>query len=83
LAINSYTIAIESYRRWLAMFVVKKPEATNKTIRLPIELIDKLNEIANEKCVSFNNLVQQCIEYALNDMDEREENGKSGLRKKG
>lgn len=52
------------------MFVVKKPESFNKTIRMPADLIQRLEEIASSKDISFNQLVIQCCEYALNDLSE-------------
>ncbi len=51
------------------MFVVKKSsEMMNKTFRLPVDLIERLTEVAKSQDVSVNNLVQQCCEYALGDM---------------
>ncbi|MBQ7504972.1 MAG: hypothetical protein IJT79_06635 [Ruminococcus sp.] len=52
------------------MFVVKKPESSNKTIRLPNELIDKLEKLASEKDISFNQLVVQCCQYALDNLQK-------------
>ena len=52
------------------MFVVKKPEASNKTIRMPNELIEKLEKIAAENDVSFNQLVVQCCRYAIDNMKQ-------------
>ena len=52
------------------MFVVKKPESSNKTIRMPNELIEKLERIAVEKDVSFNQLVVQCCRYALENLQK-------------
>lgn len=51
------------------MFVVKKNVSYNKTIRMSDELIKKLENLANEKDISFNQLVIQCCEYAFNDLD--------------
>ena len=52
------------------MFVVKKnSEMINKTFRLPVDLVQRLTEVARAQDVSVNNLVQQCCEYALGDMD--------------
>ena len=51
------------------MFEVKKPEYTNKTFRMPIELVKRLEQIAQAKGVSVNNLVVQCCEYALDNID--------------
>ncbi|MEL7655973.1 MAG: toxin-antitoxin system HicB family antitoxin [Bacillota bacterium] len=50
------------------MFDVKKPEVANKTFRLPVELIKRLEMVAQEKGVSMNNLVLQCCEYALDNL---------------
>ena len=50
------------------MFKVKKPDNVNKTFRMPLELVKKLEVLAQEKDVSLNNLVIQCCEYALNNM---------------
>ena len=51
------------------MFVVKKnSEMMNKTFRLPVDLLERLTEVAKAQEVSVNNLVQQCCEYALGDM---------------
>lgn len=54
------------------MFKVEKPEMTNKTFRLPVELIEKLSAVAQNKGVSLNNLVKQCCEYALKHLDKDE-----------
>ena len=40
----------------------------NKTFRLPVDLLERLTEVAKAQDVSVNNLVQQCCEYALGDM---------------
>ena len=47
------------------MFSVKKIEMINKTFRLPLDLVERLSVVAQEKGVSMNNLVTQCCEYAL------------------
>ena len=52
------------------MFEIKK-EATdyeNKSLRLPKELIDQVQSLAVEYNTSFNKVVIQCIEYALDNM---------------
>lgn len=52
------------------MFEIKK-EATdfeNKSLRLPKELIDKVQTLATENNTSFNKVVIQCIEYALDNI---------------
>lgn len=53
------------------MFVVKeKQESSNKTIRLPNDLIQRLEALAQEKNLSFSGIIIQCCEYALGDMKE-------------
>ena len=46
-----------------------KKESENKTIRFPLELIDRINVAIIEKDVSFSNFVIQAVEYALDNMD--------------
>ncbi|MBQ7325201.1 MAG: toxin-antitoxin system HicB family antitoxin [Clostridia bacterium] len=55
------------------MFKVKKPDNINKTFRMPLELVKKLEILAQEKQVSLNNLVIQCCEYALENIDTEED----------
>ncbi|MCL2851485.1 MAG: Arc family DNA-binding protein [Defluviitaleaceae bacterium] len=55
------------------MFDVKKPEFTNKTFRMPVELVEKLSTVAQANNVSVNNLVIQCCEYALDNMSDKRE----------
>ena len=50
------------------MFEVKKPQSSNKTIRIPDQLINQLQAIADKNDISFNQLVVQCCEYALSNM---------------
>jgi len=52
------------------VFEVKKPEMTNKTFRLSVSLIKRLEKLAQEKGISLNNLVAQCCEYALNSQNK-------------
>lgn len=47
------------------MFTVKKEKSVNKTVRMPESLVWKLNEWAVKKDVSFNQVVNQCCQYAL------------------
>lgn len=52
------------------MFEIQNQQKSNKTIRMPDELINKLQIIADQNNISFNQLVIQCCEYALNDMEK-------------
>jgi predicted HicB family RNase H-like nuclease len=51
------------------MFKVEKEEMVNKTFRLPTNLVEKLSTVAQNKKVSLNNLVRQCCEYALKNLE--------------
>jgi len=53
------------------MFKVNKTEMTNKTFRLPLNLVQELQIIAQNKNISLNNLVKQCCEYALKHLDNK------------
>ena len=55
------------------MFKVSKPEMVNKTFRMPAELVERLNVVAQAQKVSLNNLVCQCCEYALDNLSEEKE----------
>ena len=55
------------------VFQIKRKEYINKTFRLPADLVDKLEKIAQNNGISLNNLVVQCCEYALNDMSVPDE----------
>jgi hypothetical protein len=50
------------------MFKVVKPEYTNKTFRMPTELVKTLGQTAHDMGVSMNNLVVQCCEYAIDNL---------------
>lgn len=52
-------------------FVIKKPSSSNRTVRMPDELIEKLSLIAAEKDISFNQLVVQCCEFALEQIEDK------------
>lgn len=54
------------------MFKIKKTSATNKTVRMPDSLIEKLGQLAAKNDISFNQLVVQCCEYALEHMEQTE-----------
>lgn len=47
-----------------------KKETENKTIRFPIQLIDRIEKAITSKNVTFSRFVIQACEYALNNMEE-------------
>lgn len=55
------------------MFTLKKEYANyeNKSLRLPSELIEQVQTLASENNMSFNKVVIQCIEYALQNMEQK------------
>ncbi len=58
------------------MFKVKKVEHINKTFRLPVELVKKMEALAQNRGVSLNNLVIQCCEYALENIEHSDDSCK-------
>ena len=50
-----------------------KKETENKTIRFPIPLIEQIENAINNKDVTFSSFVLQACEYALNNMDSKED----------
>lgn len=52
------------------MFKVQKTEYVNKTFHITKELADKLSETAQAQDVSMNELVVQCCNYALANMEK-------------
>ncbi|MBP3239207.1 MAG: hypothetical protein J6M92_01525 [Oribacterium sp.] len=47
-----------------------RKESENKTIRFPIEVIDRINDAIKGKDVSFSSFVIQAVEYALDNMTD-------------
>ena len=55
------------------MFEIKKPTSSNKTIRMPDTLIEKLEKLAAQNDISFNQLVIQCCEDALENLNSADD----------
>ena len=51
------------------MFSLKKDETISKTIRIPADLVKKLEKLADEKELSLTKVIIQCCEYALENLD--------------
>lgn len=58
-------IQIICYFGVITIFEIKKPSSSNKTIRMPDSLIEKLEKLAVKNDISFNQLVIQCCEYGI------------------
>ena len=52
------------------MFEIKKPSSSNKTIRMSDNLIEQLETLAAKNDISFNQLVVQCCEYAVDNLEK-------------
>ena len=55
-------------------FKVEREEYVNKTFRFERKLIDRLEKICDSKNISLNKLIVLCINYALDNMEEEDEN---------
>ncbi|MGX7350371.1 hypothetical protein RU97_GL001358 [Enterococcus canis] len=50
-----------------------RKETENKTIRFPVPLIEKIEEVIAENDATFSSFVIQACEYALENMKKSEE----------
>ncbi len=49
---------------------IKRNDTITRTIRLSGEIFDKISSLAEENDISFNNVINQIIEYGLQNLDE-------------
>lgn len=60
-----------TYERKMIMFKIQKGyDTVNKSFRLPIELVEDLDKLAYKYNLSLNQLVVQCLRYALDNLEE-------------
>lgn len=53
------------------MFKIQKGyDSESKTFRLPVEMIRRLDALAAKNKLSLNQLVIQCLQYALDHVEE-------------
>ena len=52
-------------------------EYVTKTFRLPVEQVNELDKLAYENNLSLNQLVIQCLNFALENLDKGENSEKS------
>lgn len=53
------------------MFKIQKGyDTVSKTFRLPIELVERMDLLAYKYNLSLNQLVVQCLNYALENLEE-------------
>lgn len=53
-----------------------RKETESKTIRFPVPLIEEIEKAIRNKDVTFSRFVIQACEYALNDLDESDDEKK-------
>ncbi len=53
--------------------IAKGYDHVTKTIRIPAPLAEELEHLAAENCISLNQLVNQCIQFALDNQSDLEE----------
>lgn len=58
-----------------------KKESENKTIRFPVDLIDEINTAIAKKEVSFSGFVIQACQYALNELEDSDEDNSQNSKK--
>lgn len=49
---------------------VKSNDTVTRTIRISGSTFDKINELAEKNSLSFNNVINQIIEYGLDNLEE-------------
>lgn len=56
------------------MFKIQRGyDSVSKTFRLPTKMVDTLEQIAADTKLSLNQLVIQCLQYALDNLEEFDE----------
>ena len=59
------------------MFKIQKGyDSESKTFRLPIELTERLEILATRNKISLNQLVIQCLNYAITNLEDTESEDK-------
>ena len=51
---------------------IKRNDTITRTIRLSGEIFDKISSLAEKNDISFNNVINQIIEYGLQNLDEND-----------
>ena len=63
---------------------LKIPEnhsGVSKTLRLPENIVDEIQDLANLKNLSFNRVVISLLEFSLNNLDENDKKELDKLQK--
>ncbi len=49
-------------------------ESVNKTFRIPVNIVEQLEQLAGKYNTSVNKIVIQCLEYALDNISDETDN---------
>ena len=49
-------------------------ESVNKTFRIPVHIVEQLEQLAGKYNTSVNKIVIQCLEYALENISDETDN---------
>jgi len=73
-AYKTYSGVHNNCKEVIVMLKIPKGyDTTSKTFRLPVELVEKMENIAFENKISLNKLVIQCLLYAVDNIEENQE----------
>ena len=53
--------------------IPKGYDTVSKTFRLPVDLVEDMENLAAKNKISLNKLVTQCLQYAMENIDTSEE----------
>lgn len=74
LIVFSFALLYNGNGRDIMKFEIKPSEpihnSINRTIRFPRRVFNRLMELTEQNNISFNKLVNQCVQYALDDLEE-------------
>lgn len=73
MAVCSGNAILAVYQAYRMFRIAKGYEQVTKTIRIPEPVAEQLDRLAAENNISFNQLVNQCIQFALNSQDDRDD----------
>ncbi len=54
-------------------FTIEKQEMVNKSFCMPADLVNTLQTVAQDKDISLNYLVIKCCEYAMENLDLKQD----------
>ena len=57
----------------------KNHSGISKTLRLPKDIVEEVQNLANLKNLSFNRIVISLLEFSLNNLDEKDKEKTSNL----